>query len=310
MAQLTINDNIYIGNGGVMHVEVEDVVFRQGKVDTDRGLDYGKLSFGSETTWRGADNSTHVDGFVSSYASTFDFPVGNEDVFQSLRVFDYSGTLPLDAAFSYSSYQNTTDIDASLSAVSSRFYWKVNGGSQNAVLTLSWNTFSDVDQLLEDDLDKMSIAGFDGTQWVWIDARVDAVDVFEGSPSTILSGSITSKNPVNLSTYEAFTLANTTEEIVEEELVLVSQGFTPNGDGINDTWFIGKIEDFPNAVIKVFNKNSQEVFQSEGMYDNDNGWRGNYNSNSDPLPDGSYFYIIDLENDGTFDYSGWVYISR
>ena len=307
MAQLTINDDIYIGNGGVMHIEAKDVVFRQGKVDTDRSSNYGKLSFGSEATSRGADDNSHVDGFVSSYASTFDFPVGNEDVFQPFRIFDYSGVSPLDAAFNYSSHPNTTDIDASLSAVSSAFYWEVNGGSQNAVLTFSWNTFSDVDQLLDGDLDKMSIAGFDGDQWVWIDAAVDAVDVFEGGPSTIDLGSITSKSPVDLGAYEAFALANTTED-TEEDRILVSQGFTPNGDGVNDTWFIEKIEDFPNAVIKVFNKNSQEVFKSEGIYDND--WAGNYKSNTETLPDGSYIYIIDLENDGIFDYSGWIYISR
>ena len=39
-----------------------------------------------------------------------------------------------------------------------------------------------------------------------------------------------------------------------------------------------------------------------------NDWNGTYNSNSEKLPAGSYFYVIDLGN-GTAPLQGWMFIN-
>ncbi|NQY05054.1 MAG: gliding motility-associated C-terminal domain-containing protein, partial [Flavobacteriaceae bacterium] len=95
-------------------------------------------------------------------------------------------------------------------------------------------------------------------------------------------------------------------------IVDISNGFTPNGDGINDTWYIDNIIHYPNADIKVFNRWGNEVFTTTG-YDND--WKGESSeSGSGLLPAGSYYYVVKLNNPAFGDYglsvfTGWLYIN-
>ncbi|MBK0377872.1 gliding motility-associated C-terminal domain-containing protein [Mucilaginibacter segetis] len=79
--------------------------------------------------------------------------------------------------------------------------------------------------------------------------------------------------------------------------------FTPNGDGINDYWQIQHIEEYPKAVIKIFNRAGQQVFQSRGYA---NPFNGTYNG--EKLEAGSYFYIISLSD--TCNISGNLTIIR
>lgn len=70
--------------------------------------------------------------------------------------------------------------------------------------------------------------------------------------------------------------------------------FTPNGDGINDTWFINDWEFFPNALILVYNRWGQKVYEHKGLYSE--SWNGNDLIGS-PVPDGSYYYIVYKDKD-------------
>jgi gliding motility-associated-like protein len=71
----------------------------------------------------------------------------------------------------------------------------------------------------------------------------------------------------------------------------VPNAFSPNKDGINDTWNIQFLETYPGAIIEVFNRSGQLVFKSTGY---SKQWDGTYNGN--PLPVGVYYYIIDPKN--------------
>lgn len=72
--------------------------------------------------------------------------------------------------------------------------------------------------------------------------------------------------------------------------LLIPNLFTPNGDGHNDSWQIRNIEGFPDAEVTIFNIYGQIVYEKQS-YNND--WGGDYNGNQ--LPDGTYFYILDLK---------------
>ena len=87
----------------------------------------------------------------------------------------------------------------------------------------------------------------------------------------------------------------------------VSQVITPNGDGVNDTWVIYNIENNPNTLIRVFNRWGAEVFSAKN-YAND--WDGHYKNNSEELPQAPYYYQIDINNDGSIEYNGWIYITK
>ncbi|HOR59820.1 MAG TPA: gliding motility-associated C-terminal domain-containing protein [Bacteroidales bacterium] len=87
----------------------------------------------------------------------------------------------------------------------------------------------------------------------------------------------------------------------EIDCLKIPDAFTPNGDGINDTWIIENIKMFPGARIYVFNRWGQEVWMGYP----DEEWDGKYYNNSKPMPAGTYLYVIELYN-GTKPYTGTV----
>ncbi|MCE9539392.1 MAG: gliding motility-associated C-terminal domain-containing protein [Bacteroidetes bacterium] len=72
---------------------------------------------------------------------------------------------------------------------------------------------------------------------------------------------------------------------------LITNLFTPNGDGINDTWHIKDIEKYPENEVFVYNIYGKLVYTKKG-YTND--WQGTYNGAD--LPDGTYYYVLRFED--------------
>ncbi|MBK6836378.1 MAG: gliding motility-associated C-terminal domain-containing protein [Bacteroidetes bacterium] len=72
----------------------------------------------------------------------------------------------------------------------------------------------------------------------------------------------------------------------------VSSYFSPNGDGINDNWYIEDILSFPKNEVHVYNIYGQEVYTKKG-YAND--WKGTFNGAD--LPDGTYYYVLTIESE-------------
>jgi gliding motility-associated-like protein len=80
--------------------------------------------------------------------------------------------------------------------------------------------------------------------------------------------------------------------------------FTPNGDGINDTWDIPRLAYFPDCNVSIFTRAGNMIYHSIGY---PTPWDGKYNNN--PLPNGVYYYVISF-TDGTATVAGWVAILR
>jgi|GEM_PF-1809105 len=81
------------------------------------------------------------------------------------------------------------------------------------------------------------------------------------------------------------------EEI--EQIVKPNNTFTPNGDGINDLWFIRGIESFDGATVRVFNRWGQQIYVNSD-YLNEFGWNGLQGTSR--VPAGTYYYVISLFN--------------
>ena len=97
-------------------------------------------------------------------------------------------------------------------------------------------------------------------------------------------------------------------DICDTVEINVSQAITPDGDGVNDTWFINNIENHPNNIVKVYNRWGDLIFSKKG-YQND--WNGSYVNNGNNSPDASsYYYQIDLDGNGSIDHDGWIYITK
>jgi gliding motility-associated-like protein len=85
----------------------------------------------------------------------------------------------------------------------------------------------------------------------------------------------------------------------------VSGGFSPNGDGLNETFFVEGIGRYPEITLRVLNRWGDQVYLAR-PYRND--WNGSNASGGD-LPVGDYFYILDF-GAGRETLQGTVTISR
>ena len=70
--------------------------------------------------------------------------------------------------------------------------------------------------------------------------------------------------------------------------LVVSNTFTPNGDGTNDKWSVPGLRFYEGARISVFDKDGDRLFYTEIP---DHGWDGTFNGKE--LPIGSYFWVIE-----------------
>jgi gliding motility-associated-like protein len=87
--------------------------------------------------------------------------------------------------------------------------------------------------------------------------------------------------------------------------LIIPNTFTPNGDGVNDTWNIINLADFQNATVDVYNRYGISIYHSTGYA---KPWDGTYNGKS--LPAGTYYYVIDPKDKMHSIKSGWVALFR
>ena len=84
----------------------------------------------------------------------------------------------------------------------------------------------------------------------------------------------------------------------------IPSGFTPNNDNVHDEWVIYGLSDFPDVLVKVYNRWGQELFSSLGY---DIPWDGKHNGVD--LPTATYYYLIEL-NESNKVFNGTVTIKR
>ena len=124
------------------------------------------------------------------------------------------------------------------------------------------------------------------------------------SPSTGILTSTAESNPLvspsENTTYEVLVRDPFGCFAIDSVLVTVNpleinDGFSPNGDGVNDGWQLPIVEDYPNILVDIYNRWGQLVFSSVGYTI---PWDGRYKGKD--LPVGTYYYVIDL-NDNTVE---------
>ena len=101
----------------------------------------------------------------------------------------------------------------------------------------------------------------------------------------------------------------------------IYNGITPNGDNMNDFFWIKGIHDYPNNNVKIFNRWGILVYETDGYGQGDDDSINTFNGTSEGrvtvqedknLPTGTYFYILTFqgENPGKDSYRGYLYINR
>ncbi len=110
--------------------------------------------------------------------------------------------------------------------------------------------------------------------------------------------------------------SDTLSVFMEQCDVIIYESFSPNGDGANDVFIIENLEGFPGAKLWIYNRWGTEVYYNDDYH---NDWDGRsqskYNINGDELPEGTYFYILDLNRDINISgferiRKGYIYLKR
>jgi gliding motility-associated-like protein len=182
----------------------------------------------------------------------------------------------------------------------------------NIVLTTESNSLSAI-------FYQWQISSDDGSNWLNI---IDS-NIFSGAQTnTLIMSGLTKEFDQYLFQLVASTPGYIcgSEEISESallqlETVLIPEGFSPNGDNINDTWHISGLDQYPINHVEVYSRWETKVFETDN-YGVNNEWNGIPNvlnsivfGNSN-VPEGTYYYIITFggEFEDKKPIKGFVYL--
>lgn len=199
---------------------------------------------------------------------------------------------------SLTSLGTTSTLDVQLSAVSTKYYIDVD--AMGCMIT---DSSSVVQGYVSPPDAGVSVDIISGKQ-VTLGGSPTTTETGVGiqwTPSTYLSDDMIA-NPISTPTETTSYKVTVSNDIgctsSDEILITVSDeaeinsGFTPNGDGVNDKWEIPFLDQYPNAIVTVFNRWGESIFVSEIGYPET--WDGLRNGK--PLPVGTYYYTIDLQD--------------
>ena len=91
--------------------------------------------------------------------------------------------------------------------------------------------------------------------------------------------------------------------------IIIPTAFTPDGDNTNDYWNLGNIDAiYPNNLVTIYNRWGNIIYQSQrGKYEL-KPWDGTHNQ--EPMPVGSYYFIIEFGETFKGNESGIVSIVK
>lgn len=149
-----------------------------------------------------------------------------------------------------------------------------------------------------------SVVVFEGDPMILTGLVVNAADGLLWTSDNGLNGlindtdTITSFEPIDGGIYN-YTLTAINGEcqnsasinVVVIQPVKIPNAFTPNGDGDNEVWDIRGMSTYNEAVIKIFNRWGNLVYEKFGTYKQ---WDGTHMNKGKDLPVGTYYYVIDL----------------
>ena len=271
--------------------------FVLGDVKTPRTFMDINLDFGSDAFYASQTALTKVDGYAAiTQKKDFVFPIGDDD---RLRPLAFSSQIEHTMAKSAYFYEDPNAPTAFLSAfdtgskteiltaVSTHEFWDLDTDALSTI-KLTWDADSNLSSFV-DTIENLRIAGWHTTNKKWENLGGNAIS------GDVDSGVITSDTFVP-DDYSAITFGSS---FSKENISLDNYLLTPNGDGINDFLYFEALSLSPeNNSLKLYNRWGRLVFEADGYQNNFNGraTNGLVIAVDNNLPDGVYFYILELED--------------
>ncbi len=185
-----------------------------GIINTNRNSSPGVLVFARNATWTNAGDMQHVDGYVKiQNDDPFVFPIGDLGFYKPLAISGASGTT---AAYYLDNPNrlnnpaaNSTDLDYTISDVE---YWHIKGTKATHV-TLYFDSNSDIESLVGEDLSDLKIFGWNGQNWEMIPSNLESNVINTGTSGfdmtanevSLAGGNITTSAPIIPDDYQYLT---------------------------------------------------------------------------------------------------------
>ncbi|UAY52643.1 gliding motility-associated C-terminal domain-containing protein [Ferruginibacter albus] len=139
----------------------------------------------------------------------------------------------------------------------------------------------------------------EGTAFLRADVSGGSSWTYLWTPATGLSND-TIANPLAITNDDTRYMVTVTNEfscvsaayvrVKVTDRLFIPNAFTPNGDGINDTWQIDYLKSYPDCDVSVFNRYGQLIYRSTGY---NTPWDGKCRGTD--IPVGVYYYIINTK---------------
>ncbi len=266
--------------------------FREGIVRINKN-NGGQLLFGNGASQMNASDRSYAEGMVEKQGNNaFAFPIGKLGYYRLAGI-----SAPSNVADTYLSeyFKEDTnqiyphkDRTGIISAVNDQEYWTITqaaGTTGSVMVTLSWH-----DQTTPAEFrgtQDLHIVRWDATQNLWVD---------EGG--IVDAGAKTITTPVQVDGFGIFTLGKIKEKFLNPGDVVVYNGVSPDGDGMNDYLIIDNIEHFPENNVILYNRWGRKVYQTQNYNSKNNVFVGVAEGNGivgrgEKLPAGTYYYVVE-----------------
>lgn len=266
--------------------------FREGIVRINKTVG-GQLLFGNGASQMNASDRSYAEGMVEKQGNNaFTFPIGKSG---SYRLAGISAPTNEDHSYMSEYFKEDTnqtyphkDRTGIISAVNNQEYWTINqsaGTTGSVMVTLSWH-----DQTTPAEFrgaQDLHIVRWDAAQNLWVD---------EGGIVDKTAKTVTT--PVQVDGFGIFTLGKIKEKFLNPGDVVVYNGVSPDGDGINDYLIIDNIEHFPDNQVVLYNRWGRKVYETKNYNSKNNVFVGIAEGNGivgsgEKLPIGTYYYVVE-----------------
>ncbi|HPF98245.1 MAG TPA: gliding motility-associated C-terminal domain-containing protein, partial [Mangrovimonas sp.] len=153
----------------------------------------------------------------------------------------------------------------------------------------------------------------DASDWVVVSGNVNLIDgTFDPSELAgndyVFSYTVTSDlgcvstTEVTISVIDCIVLPCTGEDVV------ISKTVTPNGDQWNQYFEVTGIEGCNYIIdVQIYNRWGALIYESHNYQNNWDGSASSSIGNADKVPNGTYYYIVNLKNSGLKPFTGPIY---
>ncbi len=202
-------------------------------------------------------------------------------------------------------------INGNLVAVTDSTFFETSAIQNGDVVTVSNTCFEQCQVEVSDNSIPFTVIDFTVSAGLDMSIELGKSTVLQGNtdfgttyywtPSTTLS-SPTDLHPIAkpeqtttyylVGTKDGCTLKDGVTIFVDDNLAITNT-FTPNGDGFNDSWEIPVLEKYPNCLVQIFDRWGQLVYQSTG-YAANKAWNGT--AKGKQMEASVYFYVIEVRD--------------